>query len=123
MLSTMCDAYFENHIAKNKYFSFDGNIRCCAIKTAATDLASCGVGGISSNSPEILRTALFEQTIFVLCHQEDYAAKEKEIVSESIDGIGSCRYTPSGCPAHISPRAFALVNAFFRTGQNRLTRG
>ena len=119
----LCDNYFNNHIAKQKYFSFDDETRACAVNTATVDLAACGVGTITSGSPQMLRNALFEQTLFVLCRKEDYASNEKEIVSESIEGIGSYHYTPDKCPAFISPRAFALIEAYFRTRNCSIQRG
>lgn len=118
-----CDNYFSNHIARQKYFSFDDELRSCAINTARTDLAACGIGSISEKSPEMLKTALYEQTLFVLCRQDDYATEEKEVISESIEGVGSCRYTSNKCPAFISPRAFALIEAYKRTGTIHLNRG
>jgi hypothetical protein len=123
MSAALCDNYFNTHIAGKKYFSFDDDMRLCALNTAKTDLAACGVGGITENSPEILRSALYEQTLFVLCRQDEHVSDTKEIVSETIDGIGSYRYTPNLCPAFISPRAFALIEAYFKTGKFRLARG
>ena len=118
-----CDEYFITHIAADEYFSFDEDIRCRALKTAASDLAACGAASIRNDSPELLKNALCEQTLFVLCRKDKYTENERELVSESIDGVGSCRYSPSGCPAHISVRAYALVDAFFRIRNIRLTRG
>lgn len=123
MLFSLCDNYFSSHIAKQKYFSFDDNTRMSALSTAKTDLAACGVGNITENSPEMLRTALYEQTYFVLCRQDDYGTHDQEIVSESIDGVGSYHYSSTKCPAFISPRTFALVEAYFRIGKINLKRG
>ena len=119
----ICDEYFTKHIASDEYFSYDEDIRRRALEPASTDLASCGAPDIADNSHELLKTALCEQTLFVLCRKNKYTENEKELVSESIDGVGSCHYTPSGCPAHISIRAYALVDTFFRVRNIRLTRG
>jgi hypothetical protein len=118
-----CKNYFSDHIAKDKFFSFSDDEQCAAIKTAATDLATCGVTGITRNSPEMLRFALFEQTIFILCRKDEYVNPARELVSESIDGVGSCRYLPNGCPPNISLRAYNLIEAFFRMRSTHFVRG
>ena len=107
-----CDEYFTDHIAKDRYFSNGEDLRRCALKTAQTDLESCGVGKITENSCELLRKALFEQTLFVLCRKDDYTSNERELISESIEGVGACRYAESTCPAHISVRAYALCQSY-----------
>ena len=107
-----CDEYFTDHIAKDRYFSNGEDLRRCALKTAQTDLESCGVGKITENSCELLRKALFEQTLFVLCRKDDYTSNERELISESIAGVGACRYAESTCPAHISVRAYALCQSY-----------
>ena len=118
-----CDQYFTTHIAGDEYFVHDEETRKRAMKTAETDLASCGADNITENSPEMLRSALFEQTLFVLKRKDKYSESEREVASESVEGVGSCRYTPSGCPVHISIRAYALVDAFFRVKKFYLARG
>ena len=122
-MTEQCDQYFSTHIAGEKYFSFSDTERTAALKTAATDLATCGVAGVTENSPEMLRFALFEQTIYVLCRKDDYANSARELLSESIDGVGACRYSPNGCPPNMSLRAYNLIEAFFRMRRPHFVRG
>ena len=117
-----CDEYFTDHIAKDRYFSYGEDLRRCALKTAQTDLAAYGADGITENSSELLRKALFEQTLFVLCRKDDYVSGERELISESIDGVGACRYAESTCPAHISVRAYALLKTYFSKRSLRISR-
>ena len=121
-MTEQCKNYFSNHIAKEKFFSFSDDERSAALKTAATDLATCGVTGITANSPEMLRFALFEQTIFILCRKDDYISA-RELLSESIDGVGSCHYSSNGCPPNVSLRAYNLIEAFFRMRRPHFVRG
>ena len=118
-----CDKYFTKHIAGEQYFQYEKDDREKALNTAATDLASCGAVCIKEESPELLKSALCEQTLFVLSRKDSYTGNEREVISESIDGVGSCHYTSSGCPAHISVKAYALVDAYYRVKSYYLSRG
>ena len=119
----LCDDYYLHHIAGAKYFAFDIAERTAALNSAKTDLASCGAAGIDEKAPDVLKAALFEQVLYILVNKESYTGKAREVVSESIDGVGSCRYAESDAPAYISPRAFALVKAFFSVGSIHISRG
>ena len=118
-----CDKYFTKHIAGDQYFRHEKEEREKALNTAVTDLASCGAGHIKEESPELLKSALCEQTLFVLSRKDSYTGNEREVISESIDGVGSCHYTSSGCPAHISVKTYALVDAYYRIKNYYLSRG
>ena len=122
-MTEQCKNYFSNHIAKEKFLSFSDDEQRAALRTAATDLATCGVTGITANSPEMLRFALFEQALFILCRKDDYVNSNKELLSESIDGVGSCRYSDGSCPPNVSLRAYNLIEAFFRMRRPHLVRG
>ena len=122
-MTEQCRNYFSNHIAKEKFFSFSDDEHSAALQTAATDLATCGVTGITENSPDMLKFALFEQAVFVLCRKDEYTSPARELVSESIDGVGSCRYSSNGCPPNMSLRAYNLIEAFFRMRRTHFVRG
>ena len=116
MFKTKCDNYFSNHFSGANYFACTEDERAAAINTAVTDLASCGVQLTGKDDPLLLLYALFEQTLFVLENRNaEGTAEKRKVVSESIDGIGSCRYLPGRAPEHISEKAFLLVENFFRT--------
>ena len=115
MFKEKCDNYFSCHAYKDKYYASSDEERANAINTARIDLASCGVQLTGENDPEILLAALFEQTLFVLVSSGGNETTEKRrLLSESIEGIGSCHYMPGKAPGYISEKAFQLVDSFYR---------
>lgn len=119
------EVYFSNHLLAEKIATFSTAERQSAIKTANIDICSVLGRMVEDDDPAELISALCEQAIYLLLNRDAlYEMHDREIASETIDGIGSRTYrkTSTGFGGNLSRRAKELLTPFI-TGNLTLKRG
>lgn len=101
------DAFFNHHLLSVEYFAFDEELRLSALRMAECDIAAeLGHAPDADNPLEL--SAVCEQSVFLLRNRGD--DRSSQIVSESVDGVGSRSYQASDLPG-IAPRARRYLRA------------
>lgn len=114
------NAFFNDHLLKIEYFTFDREARQAALNMAEADIrAELGREPDTANYLEL--AALGEQTIHLLRHQGELNTHASQLVSEHVEGVGSRTYRASDLP-EIAPRARRYLRALLG-GAVTLNRG
>ena len=119
------EAYFSHHLLAEKLATFSAAERQNAVKIANLDICSVLGRMVADDDPEELISALCEQAIYLLLNRDAlYEAANRELASESIDGLGSRSYrkTAQTQTGNLSRRAKELLTPF-TTGCLTLKRG
>lgn len=101
------NAFFNEHLLKTEYFSFDSEARLAALRMAEHDVAS-ELGREPDESAYLELAAVGEQTIHLLRHGGSGA--DAELASEHVEGVGKRTYRNTELPA-IAPRARRYLRA------------
>ena len=103
------NAFFNDHLLKIEYFSFDREARQAALNMAAADIRA-ELGHDPDPADYLELAALGEQTIHLLSHRGEMDDKPPRLVSEHVEGVGSRTYRTSDLP-EIAPRARRYLRA------------
>ena len=114
------NAFFNDHLLKIEYFTFDREARQAALNMAAADIRA-ELGREPDPADYLELAALGEQTIHLLRHGEALNSRTPQIVSEHVEGVGSRTYRASDLP-EIAPRARRYLRALLG-GTLELNRG
>ena len=114
------NAFFNDHLLKIEYFSFDREARQAALNMAAADIRA-ELGRDPDPADYLELAALGEQTIHLLRHRGEMDDKTPRLVSEHVEGVGSRTYRTSDLP-EIAPRARRYLRALLG-GSLEVTRG
>ena len=114
---SVVDAFFNDHLLKIEYFSFDREARQAALNMAAADIRA-ELGRDPDPADYLELAALGEQTIHLLRHPDgDSSAR---LTAEKVEGVGSRSFAATSLP-EIAPRARrylrALLGATVRTAR------
>ncbi len=114
------NAFFNDHLLKIEYFTFDSKTRQAALNMAAADIRA-ELGRDPDPASYLELAALGEQTIYLLRHDDELDRKTSRLVSERVEGVGSRTYRASDLP-EIAPRARRYLRALLGGALN-LNRG
>ena len=106
---SVVDAFFNDHLLKIEYFSFDREARQAALNMAEADIRA-ELGREPDPAQYLELAALGEQTVHLLRHKGELDKKTSQLVSEHVEGVGSRTYRSSDLP-EIAPRARRYLRA------------
>lgn len=101
------NAFFNEHLLKVEYFSFDAEARLAALRMAENDIAA-ELGRAPEEGTYLELAAVGEQAVHLLRHGGDGDASQ--LASERVEGVGSRSYRETGLPV-IAPRARRYLRA------------
>lgn len=97
--------YFETHLLGEFFLESDSHLMTSAVKMAENDVRS-QLSFLPPETDSNYIAAVCEQAVFLLMHK-DQLAQKKVVLSESIEGLGSCTYAD---PRQIiAPRAEIFI--------------
>lgn len=122
---TTLQNYFNRHLLAPALNAFSAAERSAACFTADLDVAAVFGRSVNDGDDALLCAAVAEQTIHLLLHRDSLSPAETQtdMVSETIDGIGSRSYRVSRRePELLCERAKTLLSGAMTT-QLSLKRG
>ncbi|MCQ2377600.1 MAG: hypothetical protein MJ016_00105 [Victivallaceae bacterium] len=123
---TVLQAYFNTHLLCEELNGFSTAEKQAALNAADLDVAAELGRPVTDEDDALLRAALAEQTIHLLLHRDALSGvPDRRIVSESIDGVGSCTYkvAENVSSSTLGSRARALLAGATLSGALQIKRG
>ncbi len=122
---TFLQNYFDRHLLASTLNAFSAAEKSAACFTADLDVAAVFGRSVNDDDGALLCAAVAEQAIHLLLHRDALSPAEtqKDLISESIDGVGSRTYRVGRREMEmLCERARSLLSGA-TTGQLALKRG
>jgi len=115
------DEYFERHLKSKFWSGLDAETRAAAVNCAVLDVKSRLNSDDLDETDIFVYCAVFEQAVY-LAEYFDAVNAPSALVSESVTGVGSRRYSsPNSASVTLAPRAAAFLERYGCGG--RISRG
>jgi len=110
------DEFFAVHPEADFWLNLSVDRRRGALRAAWLDIVGLTPGGDPDcDGRELVKAALFEQAAFVARRHPEPPTRRRELVQESVDGLGSRKWQLASADrsGEFAPRALALLRAAY----------
>ncbi len=120
-IKNFADSYLAVHPMAARWHTLDSSAQQGALALAAEDIAAYLGGSASNLTNRLQMAAVCEQALYLI---REAAKPDSEIVSETVEGLGTRTYRNSTeSKSFISGRALALLEPQLRRHLGKISRG